>query len=53
MLFTDLLYYKVRCNMCMFEGDEDDLVFINDDGEYVKSCPNCKTDWYLTELPVK
>lgn len=50
MLMTDLLCPTVKCNNCDFKGQEDDLIIANDEGEYIKACPNCKTDWYLSDI---
>lgn len=41
---------KVRCNNTMKEYDEDDLIMLEDDGEYYKGCPCCQTDAYLMDL---
>jgi len=47
----------LRCNMCEWEGIEDELVLYEKGtltilGEiiYFKGCPNCKTDDYLMDL---
>lgn len=42
---------EVRCNMCMWEGDEEDLVMSKDEDGLSKGCPNCQTDHYLMEHP--
>ena len=45
----------VRCNNCMKEFWEEELVILEDgkcdNGEtnWFKGCPNCKTDAYLTD----
>ena len=47
---------KVRCNMCEWIGDEEDLVLICETHketeylEYYNGCPNCLTDGYLMDL---
>ena len=48
---------KVRCNMCEWEGYEEDLALLNETSnvdnttlEYFKGCPNCKTDKYLQDI---
>ena len=40
----------VKCNDCQFIGDEDDLEILKDNTEYLKGCPNCKTDSYLMNI---
>ena len=49
----------VRCNMCNWKGYEDELEIIpeavhirgeEDDVTFIKACPNCKTDGYLTDI---
>lgn len=42
---------ECRCNKCMsyFESD-DELEVIDDNGEFVKVCPNCMTEEYLMDL---
>ena len=44
----------VRCNQCMWQGDEADLVLAHDaeDGELTNAaCPMCLTDHYLMDFP--
>ena len=45
-----------RCNNCYWTGSELDLVMCyddpNDKDSVHKGCPNCKTDSYLTDLPL-
>ena len=47
---------KVRCNMCEWEGDEDDLELTPDgfsklgDRMWQDACPKCKTDEYLMDV---
>ena len=42
---------RVRCCECMWEGDEEDLLHIDDGiNEPQDACPNCKTDEYLLDL---
>lgn len=49
---------KIRCNMCYWVGDEDELTLVkldNDDptkvdDEFIDACPNCKTDEYLMDI---
>lgn len=52
MFLPDLILYPatVKCCNCDFKGHEEDLIITNDDGEYIKACPNCKTDWYLSDI---
>lgn len=40
---------EVKCNMCEWEGMEDDLELLYD-GEYYNGCPKCKTDAYLMDI---
>lgn len=41
----------VRCNMCYtIYNDDSKLKLINDHGEWVRVCEDCKTDAYLTNL---
>jgi len=40
----------VRCNMCMWEGEEEDLVMVKDEDGFGKGCPKCETDAYLMDL---
>ena len=45
---------SVRCNQCMWQGEEADLVLANDaeDGELTNAaCPKCLTDHYLMGFP--
>jgi len=42
---------SVKCNMCGEHFHEDELEMLQeDDEEYFKGCPNCKTDGYLMDL---
>jgi len=47
---------KVKCNMCGWKGDEDDLEHIPDgfskagDRMWQDACPTCKTDEYLMDV---
>jgi hypothetical protein len=45
------LMSKVICNMCdeVFKND-DDLVFMEDEGGHFKGCATCKTDGYLMDI---
>ncbi len=40
----------VRCNKCMWEGEEEDLVMYEDEDGFGKGCPKCETDAYLMDL---
>jgi hypothetical protein len=40
----------VRCNKCMWEGEEEDLVMFEDEDGFGKGCPKCETDAYLMDL---
>jgi hypothetical protein len=46
----------VRCNNCYWKGYEDELEVIpisvdnGNDVTFMKGCPKCKTDDYLTDL---
>ena len=44
---------KVRCNQCLWIGEDDDLRSRPDaiDGEWARTCPNCLTDTFLMDLP--
>jgi hypothetical protein len=42
----------VRCNMCMWEEEEEDLALFKDEDGFGKGCPECKTDAYLIDLEV-
>lgn len=42
--------YEVRCNMCGWEGYENDLVLCEDEGGFFNGCPNCKKDDYLMDI---
>lgn len=43
----------VKCTQCEWTGSEDDLVLVwegdEEDGEWIKACPNCKTDHNLMD----
>lgn len=49
---------KVRCNNCYWEGDEEDLETMVDlsdndidhDIQYLRGCPECRTDEYLMDI---
>ncbi len=41
---------KIRCNMCWWHGNENDLIKGKDKDGSFDGCPNCKTDHYLTDL---
>lgn len=43
---------RVRCNMCMWEGNEEDLVLFEDEDGFGKGCPKCETDGYLINMEV-
>jgi hypothetical protein len=43
-------YYRVRCNKCMWEGEEEDLVMFEDEDGFGKGCPKCETDAYLMDV---
>ena len=40
----------VRCNKCMWKGEEEDLVMFEDEDGAGKGCPKCETDAYLMDL---
>lgn len=41
----------IRCNNCMREYEEDDLVLMRDKGgDWMHACPDCKTDAYLMDM---
>ena len=40
----------LRCNMCMWEGEEEDLVMFKDEDGFGKGCPICQTDHYLMDI---
>jgi NAD-dependent SIR2 family protein deacetylase len=40
----------VKCNMCEWQGNEDDLVLFTDEDGMGKGCPDCKTDAYLMDI---
>ena len=40
----------VRCNNCIWQGEEDELDDCEEDGEPIKGCPECKTDSYLMDV---
>lgn len=42
---------SVQCNKCMWQGREEDLLFIEDGENSFKACPNCKVDDYLADIP--
>jgi hypothetical protein len=48
----------VRCNMCYWKGEEDDLEILEDgldvigDKVYMKACPKCLTDDYLIDMDI-
>ena len=47
---------EVKCNMCDWQGSEDELELIEEepgnqvDRSFVKVCPNCQVDDYLMDL---
>ena len=41
---------KVKCNMCAFDGNESALKSKKDGLDFIKVCPNCKTDKYLMDV---
>lgn len=41
---------KVKCNNCQFNGNESALKLKRDGQEFIKVCPNCKTDSYLIDV---
>ena len=43
-------YDTVRCNTCMWEGEEEDLVLFEDEDGLGKGCPKCETDGYLIDV---
>ena len=47
-----MLDTRVRCNMCTWEGNEEDLVLFEDEDGFGKGCPKCETDAYLMDLEV-
>ena len=47
-----MLDTRVRCNMCMWEGNEEDLVLFEDEDGLWEGCPKCETDVYLINLEV-
>ena len=40
----------VRCNTCMWQGEEEDLVLFEDEDGLGKGCPKCETDEYLMDV---
>ena len=40
----------VKCNMCGWRGEEEDLVMFEDEDGFGKGCPKCETDAYLMDL---
>ena len=44
---------SIRCNMCEreFDSDEDLALLLDENGEWFRGCPDCKTDEYLMDLP--
>ena len=42
---------KVRCNMCFWVGEDEDLerYFDKEEQQYFDGCPECKTDHYLMD----
>ena len=48
--FDDEFNYRVRCNKCMWEGEEEDLVMFEDEDGFGKGCPKCETDAYLMDV---
>ena len=42
------------CNNCTFmcdvEDEEDFLQLVKDEGDFIKACPNCKTDGFLMNV---
>jgi len=40
----------VRCNMCIWKGEEEDLVLFEDGDGFGKGCPKCETDAYLMDV---
>jgi len=52
----ELEVQKVRCNMCEWKGDEDELELLPDgfsklgDRMWMNGCPTCKTDEYLMDI---
>ena len=51
---------EVRCCNCEWQGDEDELILVETDEsihnmdnrldrEFIKACPNCLTDDYLSD----
>lgn len=49
-------YTFVKCNMCEWQGGEEDLEICKDEPEegditesFFRGCPNCKTDDYLMD----
>lgn len=44
-------YAEIRCNHCMrYFEDENDLMEMEDNGEWIMACPDCMTDEYLMDL---
>lgn len=49
--------YIVKCNMCNWEGDEEELIIVeeiidDDHRDFYRGCPNCETDAYLMDIPI-
>ena len=41
---------KIRCNMCWWHGNEEDLIKGKDKEGNFDGCPKCMTDHYLMNL---
>ena len=51
MVYTsNYIRLEVRCNMCMWKGEEEDLVRFEDEDGFGKGCPKCETDGYLIDV---
>ena len=44
------IQYTVKCNMCEWYGNEEDLLFVQDDDDCFDACPHCETDGFLINL---
>lgn len=48
-----MLKQLVKCTQCEWTGSEEDLVLVwegtENDGEWIRACPHCKTDHNLMD----
>jgi hypothetical protein len=40
----------LKCNMCGWRGEEEDLVSFEDEDGFGKGCPTCENDHYLMDV---